>query len=134
MIDGLPIGEPPEGQYKIREKIDAEQWVYEHRLLMTRVQAENELGIYENMMNSLVNSFRPYWPEGFKERWEAARQKSHADAGNPLNKERLEEKECLLAELIDSMDIGFSKKRKMKISRGLEPLWKLYPPYPPSKD
>lgn len=125
--------EPIEGAYRIREKIDFEMWVFEQKLEMTRVQSMGDLRTYENMLNSLVNSFHPWWPEDFEAKWELARKKFHPDATNQINRERLEAKEVLLAGLIDDMGIGFTKKKKMKITQGVYPLWEMYSPFPPEK-
>lgn len=131
-MTGLP-DEPVEGSYRIREKIDFEMWVFEQKLEMVRVQSMGDLRTYENMLNSLVNSFHPWWPDDFEGKWELARKKTHPDATNPLNRERLEAKEILLAGLIDDMGIGFTKKKKMNIKDGVPYLWKAFPPFPPNK-
>lgn len=122
----------PEMHYKIREKVDYEQWVFEHLMEMTIVQAKGELKIYENMLNTMIISLSPYWPHDFKEKWDAIRLKSHPDPMNPLNKARLEDKEFLKAELIDRIEIGFTKKKRMKLSKGVLKLWEMFPPFPPS--
>ena len=124
---------PPEMGYRIREKIDFEMWVFEQKLEMVRIQSMGDLRTYENMLNSLVNSFHPWWPENFEVKWEEARKKTHPDATNPMNRERLEAKEVLLATLIDDMGIGFTKKKKMRITQGVYKLWEIYPPFPPDK-
>jgi len=124
---------PPETAYKIREKIDFEMWVFEQKLEMTRVQAMGDLRTYENMLNSLVNSFYTWWPENFEADWEKARAMTHPDPMNEINKKRLETKEILLAKLIDDMGIGFTKKKKMKITQGVYKLWEIFPPFPPDK-
>lgn len=126
---GVP---PAEMQYRIRERVDYEQWVFEHLMEMTRVQSEGELRKYENMLNTLILSLSPYWPEGFKEEWEEARSKTHPDPGNPINQQRLEQKELLKAKLIDQIDIGFTKKKKMRLKGGLLKLWEMFPPFPPN--
>ena len=108
-----------EGSYRIREKIDFEQWVFEQKLEMTRVQSQGYAETYENMLNSLVNSFHPWWPEEFEAKWDEARKMVHPDRMNELNRKRLEAKEVLLATLIDDMGIGFTKKKKMKITQGV---------------
>ena len=131
MLD-VPI-EPTEGSYRIREKIDFEMWVFEQKLEMTRVQSMGDLRTYENMLNSLVNSFHPWWPDDFEAKWELARKKFHPDATNQINRERLEKKEVLLATLIDDMGIGFTKKKKIRITQGVYKLWEMYPPYPREK-
>ena len=122
-----------EGSYRIREKIDFEQWVFEQKLEMTRVQSQGYAETYENMLNSLVNSFHPWWPEEFEAKWDEARKMVHPDRMNELNRKRLEAKEVLLATLIDDMGIGFTKKKKMKITQGVYKLWDMFPPYPPEK-
>lgn len=131
-MTGLP-DEPVEGSYRIREKIDFEMWVFEQKLEMVRVQSMGDLRTYENMLNSLVNSFHPWWPDDFEGKWKAAREMTHADPLNEINRKRIEAKEILLAGLIDDMGIGFTKKKKMKITEGVYKLWEMYPPYPPEK-
>lgn len=123
----------PEMAYKIREKIDFEQWVFEQKLEMTRVQSMGDLRTYENMLNSLVNSFHPWWPDGFEAKWDEARKMVHPEPTNELNRKRLEAKEILMATLIDDIGIGFTKKKKMKISQGVYKLWDMFPPNPPDK-
>jgi hypothetical protein len=123
----------PEMAYKIREKIDFEQWVFEQKLEMTRVQSMGDLRTYENMLNSLVNSFHPWWPDDFEAKWEEARKMTHPDPVNEINRKRLEAKEILMATLIDDIGIGFTKKKKMKISQGVPYLWKAFPPFPENK-
>ena len=125
--------EVAQGSYRIREKIDFEMWVFEQKLEMTRVQSMGDLRTYENMLNSLVNSFHPWWPDDFETRWEEARKMFHVDPMNELNRKRLEAKEILLAGLIDDMGIGFTKKKKMKITQGVYKLWEMFPPYPREK-
>jgi len=122
-----------EGSYRIREKIDYEQWVFEQKLEMTRVQSMGDLQTYENMLNSIVNGFHPWWPDGFETKWEDTRKMSHPDRQNEINRKRLEAKEILMATLIDDMGIGFTKKKKMKFSQGVPYLWKAFPPFPENK-
>ena len=122
-----------QGSYRIREKIDFEMWVFEQKLEMTRVQSMGDLRTYENMLNSLVNSFHPWWPDDFQGKWDEARKLTHADPMNQINRERLEKKEVLLAGLIDDMGIGFTKKKKMKITQGVYKLWEMFSPFPPEK-
>lgn len=126
--------EPEQGAYRIRERLDYEQWVFEHLLEMTRVQSIVDPETYENMLNTLILTLHPYWPDGFEERWQKARAKWHPDKSNPINRERVEDKEILKAELIDKMEIGFTRKRHLNISGGMEPLFKLFPPFPQSKE
>lgn len=123
-----------ETQSRVREKIDYEQWVFQHRLEMTKVQAKGNLSLYENMLNTLINSFSPHWPDGFKEKWELARKIWHPEAKNPINTRRIEQKELLMAELMDQMGIGFTKKQKITIKGGVLELWKMFPPWPPKKN
>lgn len=121
-------------QYKIREKVDYEQWIFEHLMEMTRVQSGGERKKYENMLNTLILSLSPYWPDGFKEKWEEIRKMHHPDPWNKINDERIEAKELLKAELIDKIGVGFTKKRKMQMKGGLLKLWEMYPPFPPSSE
>ena len=130
-------GEAPpseQGTYRIRERLDYEQWVFEHLLEMTRVQSVADPVTYENMLNTLILTLHPYWPDGFEARWKEARAKYHPDKNNPLNLERVEDKEMLKAELIDKMEIGFTKKKKMHMKGGLLPLWKMYSPFPKNNE
>jgi len=119
-------------QEKVREKIDFEVWIYEHRLEMTKVQADRGMATYENMLNSLINSLIPYWPEGFEAKWDIARNLKHPDPNNEKNRLRVETKERLMAELIEAMGIGFTRKKKAIMKAGGGKLWELYSPLPPA--
>jgi hypothetical protein len=119
---------------KIREKLDIEQWALEHMMKMSDVQALGELTTYESMMNSFILSLSPYWPDGFKEKWDKVRMIAMGPEFSPddsKHKERLMEKELLKAELIEQIGIGFTKKKKAYLRGGLKRLWEIYPPSTP---
>lgn len=135
MEDGADLA--PQIIDKIRERMDIEQWALEHLMKMSDVQVIGEWGIYEGMMNTFILSLSPYWPDGFKEKWDKVRMlgtEPKYSPGDPIHKERLTEKELLKAELIDAIGIGFTKKKKAKIGGGLKRLWEMYPPIPPSNE
>jgi hypothetical protein len=131
MLD-VPV-EPTEGSYRIREKIDYETLIFIRKEEMIFAQSRGELEKYENMLNSTVNDFHPLWPDDFEAKWKKLREMRHPDPGNALNKQRIEEKETLLADLIDGLGLGFTKKKKMKITQGVYKLWEMFPPYPREK-
>lgn len=125
---------------KIREKMDFSHWVLDHMEKMSDVQALADIRAYENMLNTLIFRLSPWWPkekdeEGrdFKDRLEAARKKFNKKPDHPSNRERLEEKELLLAELLDEAGIAFTRRKKARISGGLQGLWDLFPPFLPAK-
>jgi len=134
MEQAEPTTPPEPSGYRIRERLDYEQWVFEHLLEMTRVQSTGDPETYENMLNTLILTLRPYWPDDFEGRWKVVRGKWHPDRANPINRERVEDKEMLKAELIDKMEIGFTRKKKMIMKGGLEPLFRIFPPFPPNKE
>jgi hypothetical protein len=126
---------------KLRERLDFSQWVLDHMHRMTDVQAEPDLKAYEHMLNSLIFRLSPWWPKDknedgktFEDRFEVARKKTHKDPRNPINRERLEDKELLLAELLDVTGIAFTRRKKARISGGLKRLWEEFPPFPPNKE
>jgi hypothetical protein len=135
MDDGLELS--PQVIDQIRERMDIEQWALEHLMKMSDVQSVGAFGIYEGMMNSFILSLSPYWPEGFKERWDEIRQMGtdpKYSPGDLIHKERLTGKEMLKAELVDAIGIGFTKKKKARLGGGVKRLWELYPPIPPSNE
>lgn len=141
MIDGevAPFELSQDG--KLRERLDFSQWVLEHMHRMTDVQAVPDLKAYEHMLNSLIFRLSPWWPKGkdkegkdFKDRFEEVRKKTHRDPKNPQNRERLEDKELLLAELLDVTGIAFTRRKKAKISGELKRLWEEFPPFLPNKE
>jgi len=119
---------------KIRERLDFAQWVLDHLEAMTDVQAGPNAKAYEGMLNTLIFRLAPYWPDGFKADLDKARLKTHSNPTNKLNKDRLEEKELLLAQLLDETGIAFTRRKKAKISGGLKSLWEEFPPFLPDSE
>jgi len=135
----MEVGTDPEksdwvSTSKVRERLDIEQWFFEQLLEMTKVQSVGDLRIYENMINTLILRLSAHWPEGFEKKWNGVRTMFSLDPMNQVNRERLEQKEVLLAELMDKIGIGFTRTKKIEMKKGMEPLWKLFPPNPPNEN
>jgi hypothetical protein len=122
---------PPETkiEQKVRQQLDFEQLIFLHWDRMSAVQAERDMPQYESMLNSLVYKLFVYWPDTFKGEWDALKTKVNKDdPTDPVNYERLVEKEILLSRLMENMGILFTKKKKLVFKGDTERLWKIYPP------
>ena len=120
-------------EQKVRQQLDFEQLIFLHLDRMSAVQAERDMAQYEGMLNSMVYRLHPYWPDTFKVEWDALKSKvNKEDPTDPINYERLVEKEILLSRLMENMGILFTKKKKLVFKGDTEKLWKLFPPLPTS--
>jgi hypothetical protein len=117
-----------EQDHKIHEKTDFEQWVFEYKLIMAQVQAEGNIGVYEMMLNTLLNNLEPYMEDSHRDKLETI--KLMVDPTNPdINYHRVQEKELLATHVLNDLGAQFTPRRKAYIKKGVQKLWELYPPW-----
>lgn len=122
-----------ETSMKVREKTDFERLIFEKRLNMADVLADGDLNTYEMLQNNLLSDLHPYLDDDQTQKINVIRNKKTtlgdiSEEAQTIIRGRIEEKDQIISHVLHDLGTQFTIRKKAMIKKGMELIWRAYPP------